>query len=371
MRTGSPSLIVATPLCAALACALIVLSDAAGEPLATEDPAVVATRKRQASVTSLVVVFQETEVRRWRSEPDLHTPPEFHSNREMQARELTVRSENRVVLDGDNVRFESNNPVWSNRCAVDGEPVAPRFVLVLNGATAKRYHPDGFGASDVPLVTIDSPHTAGYLKSFVLAPIMAAFRGLNRTHAVWPVGDMKLTGAVRSIDGADCRCYLFQDNDFAANYCWLDAGNDYLLRRVEMKACRARLDVEYERRAERLVPVRWVFTEPAWGTEVQHTITVETQTWEFNGPSPSADQFEVPYKEGSEVRDFTQSKMYRVEPDGSLAFVGSMPPDPLVESAPPVCGAWYGNKFLLVGGAVAVGAVLLLSYFLSKKNRAL
>jgi hypothetical protein len=353
MRAKGFSLRAAAAACLAAACSLFFLPGAGCEPPAADDPVVLAARTRQESVKSLVVEFTETDVLgQGRSSPP-----------------LILRSENRLAIEGDKVRFESNNPQWLDRIEMDEKSPPVSFLLVLNDGCLKRYYPAGLAANHDPLIMINDQHTQGYLLSAVLAPLMATFRGLSPAHSLWPVDRLKVTGETGKVGAADCQEYLRPITQMDAYHCWLDSGPDHLIRRVELHIGRRsidQLDIDYERQGQHVVPRRWRWRPFPSDREEPHGFTVELTKVEFDVGPQAADHFEVPYPEGIEVRDFKKQKKYKAAADGSLILISSIPPDHPAES--PLEAPWYRNKFVLVPGAVTLAALFFGYYLISKRK---
>src|SRR5581483_6688000 len=78
---------------------------------APDDPAARAIRAREDAVKSAVVEFERVDVVAAGAESD-SAPQPFKPKNSVPDKETTLKSVNRLVFDGDKLRYEDNHPVW-------------------------------------------------------------------------------------------------------------------------------------------------------------------------------------------------------------------------------------------------------------------
>jgi hypothetical protein len=349
----------------AIAVALVVLSRASSQAGPSNAPAVAAARTRQESVKTVNLVLKQTEVFAKGGVSD-RTPPPFKSKAPVPAKETTLESINRLVLDGEKVRYEDNHPGWH---MPSGEQHKRRVVSLFNGSVAKKYFPSGVSGKGNPVGTIDKDAWQDAMKSAVLTPITMAFRGLDLAISPYLIGDLKPSGITLPIDGAPCQEHVVNFSDATKSF-WLDPGKDYVVRRMRLQR-RGHLvdqcDISYRRHdAWGWVPASWVRNQYSPAGTVLVTTKVEVLEMRLNDPQP-AEQFDIQFPAGSQVFDIRNAKNYRVQPDGTMREL-SPSGEELPGSVPQPGDPWYRrNKWLLLSLGVVLAA-LVLPYAMRRKR---
>src|SRR5262249_16682265 len=96
---------------AAVAIALIALSPSSSQTPLPRLPAVAAARSRQQSVKTINVEFKRIQLYAKGSESE-KAPSVVKPKTTVPASDITLESINRLVIDGDKIRYENNHPLW-------------------------------------------------------------------------------------------------------------------------------------------------------------------------------------------------------------------------------------------------------------------
>lgn len=339
-------------------CPTVALLLAALAPYGTAadvDPAVAAARKREQAVRTARFEIHVREVHAKGSRSDLagvavRTP--------VPAEELTVESDNVLVLDGSKVRVETNHPSWSG-----SRFVPSRRVEVSDGRTTTTLFPDGVGSDRRPQGAVDPGVSHGEARSARWLPVTMAVRGLTPGVTESPLTGLQPGHAVEEIDGDRCREYTEPGSPGTQVRYWLAPTKGYVVRRARWSGARGvtkQTDVRYrEDAAVGWVPSGWVTAEytPDGRAVVTETVTVTTAR--LNEPVPE-DAFRVAFPPGTLVADAAAQKEYRVGPDGAWREV-----DPAerirLAGRPPQPGPvtwWQLALFAWIGVAVTLGVLL-------------
>jgi hypothetical protein len=352
MRTTVPVFLI-------LAGLLPALSHTGAEP-ADDAPHVKAARARQEFAKTIRVEFKQTEV----AAPGSYMDPRDHPNAAqilLPAKKTTFDSINRLVLDGEKLRYEDNH-YWTFR--LNGQLSRSQSVTAFDGIETRRLWPHSFTGDESPTGTFHKRSPQEALQTDALAPIILAFRGPGSATSPGRCTRMQATGKTTVIDGTLCQEYVIRySRDTATSY-WLDPGSDYVVRHrgpLEREPGSIQLDIRYRHDDTcGWVPQSWVRTWFSERGEVRTKTTIEVRELRINDPQP-AELFELSFPPGCYVSELANGgKSYRVQPDGSRREVSSSDeeqsePQPQAEDFP------TGHlKRLAIGLAVPVVIVVFL-----------
>jgi hypothetical protein len=336
---------------------MLVVPCRGGQTGAGEAAGVAAARKRQESVKTLDIRFQLAEViarggdTRWRvfpREPTTLVP----------AKETALESVNRLVVDGEKVRYECNHPWYGPR----GELWARSSLSVFNGSTATRFFPTGLGGEGGPAGVIREDPRLPFVASQVeVVPLGLAFRGLGSLLTSNVFSEMEPSGTSLPIDGEPCEEHVLNRPDALTSY-WLDPSKGYVVRRVSRQRPGGpldQMDIRYRRDdVAGWVPVSWSRAQSLPDGTVLRTAKVDVLEMRLNN-SPAAELFDIQFPIGTHVRDQRDRKNYRVQPDGSLREISPGGTDLAVPDIPPAAPQVGWTEWLLGGVGVVVWAVIL------------
>jgi hypothetical protein len=345
----------------------VALARAASQD-AGKDPAVAAAQARQKSVKTVNMEFKETEVDAKGCISELAAAP-FKSKTPVPATETTFESINRLMMDGDKVRYENNHPLWE---LPTGKFLKRTSVNVFTGSLAKSFRPRGLSGDREPLGDFESAGTLPEMRSsYTLLPVTMTFRGLNPVACAYPIYDLKYSGNELPIDGRPCREYALKlSADLTLSF-WLDTARDYVVRRIrQVKENRLaeQFDIQFQpHQACGWTPASWARSLYGPGGAVLMTTSVEVRQIEINDSLPAA-QFDLRFPEGTLVIDRRKATQYRVRADGSmreLSSTGEELPGTVAQPGDP----WYRRHQWLLLSAGAALLILLLAYGLRRRRR--
>lgn len=330
---------------------------AAGQTGAGAASAVEAARIRQETVKTAVFEFRRTEVTvaggSSETFSDLANPKVL-----VPAKETTLVSTNRLVIDGDKVRFEDNHPIWH---MPDGKLFQTRAVGVFNGTVANKFFPAGVSGRGDPVGVIEAEANPKMVRSYLLAPITMTLRGLNPAFNGYPVNELKATGVTLPIEGASCEERSIKTAPDGLASFWFDPGKDFILKRIRtQKGGRTvgQTDVQYRQDGSNWVPISWVMNQYSTAGRVLVTNKVEVLDVRLNEPQ-AADQFEIRYPPGTQVHNNKINKIYRIQPDGMMQEI-SLSGELLSGSVAQPGDSWFRrNKWLSVATVCAAVLVIL------------
>jgi hypothetical protein len=351
-----------------MAVVLLVVVWPCGPAGAADDPAEAPARRREEAVKTVKIEYKRTQVVAKGAESEAQIPP-LKPKTTVPDREMTLESTNRLVIDGVKIRIEDNHPFWTMPAGILERK---SHVGVCDGSIAKTFYADGIG-NDIPTGFILHEARLSDARSVLLTPIMQTFRGLNPVLNGLPLSDLKPSGVKLPIGGAPCQEYAIDDGRTSINY-WLDASKDYALRRMRTQQ-QGRLinqiDVTSYRQEDcGWVPISWVFNEYSAAGATLQTDKVQVLELQLNDAQP-AQQFVLQFPPGTDVMDARQTKMYRVQPDGSMREVDLATGKELSRSVPQPGAPWYqGHQWLLVGlGVLLCAAAAFLLAWRKKRTR--
>jgi hypothetical protein len=295
------------PLAALLVIAVSLQRPSRGdEPAEKEDPFTKAAEARQAAIKTLDVAFRLTEVV---SKGGVSGRQPGGRSGEKGARpdkETTLKSVNRLVVDGGKLRLEMNHPI---RFASGLDRF--RSLTTYEKRVGRLYYPEGIEMDGKPSGLIDREVHLSIMHATRLLPLTMTFRGLDDNFVAHPVPALTRTGATRSIGGSECPEYAFLENKQPLLTVWVDPAKDYNVVRIrrsgrEASGATELLDVQY-RKDERhgWLPVSWVQTDTAQqGGKVLSTTKAEVVKMKVNEPV-SAEEFTIAFPEDAQVQDRT------------------------------------------------------------------
>jgi hypothetical protein len=143
-----------------------------------DEPWVEAARRREETLRSAEIEFRLVEFYTKGSIPALPLPGVKPGN-PMPPADQSVESTNRIVIDGDKVRYEDNRPLWNVPAAAF---IAKGTVGVGNGDKSRAYCPDGIGRDDRRMGVVTRTAEAKGINFAGIAALTFNLRGPGRTH---------------------------------------------------------------------------------------------------------------------------------------------------------------------------------------------
>jgi hypothetical protein len=327
---------------------------AGGQPAAGKDAAVAAARARQKAVKTADIEFRQTEV--LSSEEAAARLSGKKAIPFIAEKDRSIKSVNRLVIDGIRIRYEDNHPAWGPAL----KAMSKRVITVFNGASQKRILPEGFGMNGKPLGTIkqDARHWDG--GPLILSPITVAFRGLDRKVTSPSIADLEHSGATLRIRGSVCQKFVLRPSPDRTETYWLDPDKDYVpsrIRNLRKGHLVDHLDIDYRRdEVCGWVPASWVHNHYYSGA-LSSTTKVDVLRMRLN-EGQAAGQFDIRFPAGTQVTDDRTGKNYRVKPDGTML---ELPPTGKKSAAPTnqPWNSWYqDHRWLLLGLGLVLAAVV-------------
>jgi hypothetical protein len=329
-----------------------------------ESPAVTAARKRQQAVQTLAVEFKVVHFVAKGAIAKALTPP---LSGPYPARDTTLESENRLVLDGDRIRYEDNH-VSIFKPGRDAVPL--KKLSVYDGSSMTTlYPPVSAEGSSNGVVHGAAPD----FTSPILDPIGHAFRPLDPQLCSQPIDALNPTGARLAIGGELCEEFACERPGAApigpvTYVCYLAPDNDHAVRRIIWKRAgqlHRQQDIAYKRAdGNGWLPTAWHIAEYSPDGEIRSTTKVDVVRTKING-LVSPDEFKIVFPEATQVVDQATNKMYQVRPDGSLAEFDTGASN--TWSEPPLPQGAL-RKWLLIGGAIVLFAGFIGAYFLRRRK---
>ncbi len=332
--------------------------EARGDDAASRDDPVAAAKRRQKMAQSVEVKFGIKEF--WPKGSLKYLDDRIAmANAVLPPADATLESVNRLVLDGNRVRFEDNHPTWEVRTGQINR--TPRL-RVRDDTVSVSFRPTDPGGKSDPRGTIYPPSVVPDLALWTVAPLMMAFRGADEQLSRVVVSNFKPAGAKLMIDGTLCDEFV-RDNRRPKEVAWLDPGKDHVIRRIvalnqEGKVGR-KCDIQYDRSESGLwVPKSWVHTAFSPNGEVTVALTADVRSVTIGGTRP-AEEFDTTLPAGTNLYDGRNRKRFTVTPSGSMVETDARgQPTGVIPVAQPGAGrsspiVWAVAGF--VGVALAVG----------------
>jgi hypothetical protein len=333
---------------------VLVLGSAAAT--ADEDPAVAAARTREQSVRTARFEVHVREVhakgaRSDRAGVTVRTP--------VPAEEMTVESDQLLILAGNKVRVETDHPMWTGTRF--GPPC--RCVVVSDEELRTTFFLNGVGPDRTPQGMVERSVGTSAADSLIWAPVRMTCRGLT----VGPdlLSRLEAGETTEAIGGDRCREYTAPGR--AQTLYWLAPDKEYVVRRVrdvEALQVTRQTDIRYRRDdAVGWLPSDWTLTEYGRDGRTLVTTTVTAAAVRLNEPVPDG-TFRVNFPPGTLVSDSAIGKSYRVGPDGTWR---EEDPAALIRPGgdpPPAEPLFPWRRALVAGLGLAVGLGALLTVWL-------
>jgi hypothetical protein len=349
---------------------LIFAGSADGQQAAGNAAAVAAARARQKAVKTADIKFQRTEVISRGGVSEIHQRGVVPGKKKMPVmpeKETTIKSVNRLVIDGIMIRYENHHSMWHvGRNAV----MSNHAITVFNGGLGKGFFPDGIGMDGKPFGIITEKKQHMDIKSYVLMPITTAFRWLDRKIASPSIADFKPSGVTVPIRGAPCQEFVMRPSQDRIYSYWVDPKKDYVVRRIR-NLLKGRLvnQVDIDHRRDDVcgwVPASWVYNQYSLSGALLISTKVDVLSMRLNKPQ-AAELFDVRFPPGTQVNDHRTSKEYRVQPNGTMREVSPTGKE-LGSTVYQPGDSWFQHhRWLLVSIGVVLAA-LVVGYFIRRKR---
>lgn len=285
------------------------------------------------------------------------TPPK---GGEVPAQETTLESTNRLVISGRSIRYENNHPIWDTQAGAL-RPI--RMINVCNGQYDKTLFADGLNASNTPEGLVNRNPQSDAIKSYILAPMTIALRGLDSSITPYLVSQLKPTGGTLSIAGAPCREYTRSAGRDQIMTFWFDPASGYAARRIRKEYQGKPLE-QYDitpRRGEddQWLPASWTRTTYSLEGKVLVATRIEVLRVRLN-TSLSDEQFDLSFPPGAKVHDARVLKDYRVKSDGTMREISQATGEELSEVVSQPGDSWLNRHRVPVAivGTLFVGMAL-------------
>jgi hypothetical protein len=345
--------------CGILALAIFTAS-APCQPNNDNASAVAAARTRQERVQSVDVTITRTEVVAKGTISKTMVGP-IKAAGAVPASDTTLRSQGRLVVDGNRVRVENNHPYWH----VNGTLYQKQTISVTNGSLAKKFFPLGISSEDNPKGILEKTARQEDGKRPSLMPLTMTFRGLDLAVAPWSFAQMKPSGVVLRIEKADCQEYTISLGALVYSF-WLDPNQDYVIRRVRNLSkghVTEQVDIHYKTNAVcGWAPDSWTTTEYANDGRLLSTSKVDVVDLHLN-EAPRPEEFDFAFPEGTDVYDQKNDKEYKVQSDGSMREL-SRSGEEIGSTIDQPGYPWYRrNQWLLLAlGILVIGSTAVVLY---------
>jgi hypothetical protein len=286
-----------------------------------DSPAVKAARARQDAVKTLEVEFEQTEV--------LHrgviSTEMGRKDRTWPDREVTLRSVNRLALDGKRFRYEDRHPRWIIALK---KGVPRRLISIWDGTIGSMSFPDGIGPHMNGRVGEPTAYlqkeVPGEIHAAAVEPLILAFRGAASLSR-FSVAELKPSCGRREVHGSLCDEYGGTLSGLYWRWnCrgWLDPARDHhvvrIWSRLQQQPVRE-TEIDY-RPHDRFgwVPRTWTRTVTVEAGAILRVLKVQVLSLRLNEPIP-AGQFDHRFPVGMVVLDRRNQTRYRATADGGLS----------------------------------------------------
>lgn len=269
---------------------------------AQPNPVVDAARARQDQFKSIIIEYRQTS--RVFLTATLQRP----------ASESTASAENRIVIDGDKVRVENNNPSVSM-----GQGFFRQSrIEVFDEQESRTLFPLGIGPDPTP-IGIRHEKTPK-IEAGIPEPIFLHFRGLDPAYRMFAIDTWKATGRTMVIDGAKCNELELPLRDHVRR-AWFDPSKGHVAVRIESEIndrVSHRTSISYRNDpATGWLPARWRTEDLNPDGSSKYVWECEITRLILNKPIDER-EFEVKFAPGTIVNDQNTKRDYRVLDDGSL-----------------------------------------------------
>lgn len=293
------------------------------QPPAAIDPALAAAIKREELFRTVEFTFSIDET----AEPGSQSAMAKGSGKWVPFPATQIRrqsAENRLLMDGNRYRYESNHPIPDERIRGWAES---RDVEVCDGTTTKYFSSPPGNAKRLNSIAIIRQNNTMLVGGFpVESPIYMFCRGNSERHE-WTYRSMRKflpTGQVSVIQGKRLLEYRGQIKYDTQNFtCWVDPTTDYVVRRlkwnyVSSDKTKNMIDIRYDLKPgdSAVRPSGWTITSYAQNGKVSRSYEVTVDSVSRN-PSVAAERFDIVFPPGLEVSDQRNGTYHLVREDGS------------------------------------------------------
>jgi hypothetical protein len=345
----------------------VVIPLAAGEPLRGQDPLVKAATERQERCRSVDVRFTVSEfvVKGSYTALAAETPgPGRATNATIPPNDTTIESDNRLIIDGNRVRFENNHPQWQ---LPEGSLNRKPLISVANDKLGKVLFTQGIGSGSEVNGIVRPTARSDEVRHYMLVPLLMHFRGADSLLCPYPVESLKSTARRFSIAGKEYQEYLYsasKDMDIEALYS-CDTYHLYRLRKLRRGIPSEQYEVAARQDGGELVPFSWARTEYDTHGKVRKVATITISSLVLNAAHQS-DEFDLSFPPGCLVHDqrHKPTKEYRVHESGDWHELDISRRE-TGESVSPPGVPWVQRHFWLLIGSIA--ALVTISLVVSRR----
>jgi hypothetical protein len=329
--------------------------------LPVDDPALAAARKRQETIKTVEVKFKETELLANGAISE-NSRSKIKPTAPVPAEDMIIESMNRLVIDGDKLRFENNHPSWRDR----GKSLYHRTqISVFDGSRTTDFFPKNLTGDGTPIAVYHERSRYPELW-FYLTPLPLAVRGVDSRFSQYSLGTLKPAAGSLAIDGDMCREYTVVSTHGPNRHVWIDTNKSYSIRRiVTERNGQPESQIDIALRKDEIygwLPATWIYQEYSWKGTLLETFKIEIMDMKINEPQ-AAEQFTIQFPEGCRVTDNPTNKTYVVQADGSLQPIDDTPTETLPVKSP----RWMPNTIWLVT-AIGLSFVALLAVVVMRRS---
>ena len=284
---------------------------------ASEDPAVSAARLRAETCKTVEIRFRQTETV-MPGGLSGYAPVPVEPAHSIPKEKTVIESTNRIVFDGQKIRYEDNHPSWSRPGGVTPKGHA---VYVVDGTLAKVYYPTGAGNEGHQTGFIDGEMRLPMFVGPQLQPIMWTFRGVTRGMTTEMIAGMKPSGQELQIDGAPAASIASMRVQGRMSGCgWISKSSTWSggNRSCRNGALFEQIDIDYlPEKTAGWVPSKWVCRRYSPSGALLSSEQLEPLEIHINEIQP-ASQFDMPFPPGTQVADNRNQKWYQVNEHGDM-----------------------------------------------------
>ncbi len=322
-----------------------------------QDPLVAAATAREKATQSVDVRFHVTELVAKGSYSPLAAAEVAKTGsttiKLSPPQDITLESDNRLVLDGSKVRSEFNHP----RVRIPGGAVPKKPTLTtVNGEVARTLFPNGIGSESKPSGIISPGPRSPGLAHYLFTPLMMHFRGTNPDLVPYPIPSLKNSERTERIGTRTCRCYTKEiSKDRIAEF-WFDTENYDLIRIRKLKGGvpYEECEIEYQSIPNAGSALKsWVRTDYTDEGKIRTRATVTVTDIAINNP-PDASAFEVVFPPGCKVHDQRVRKEFLVTENGEFQELEITGVETSSTIAQPGSSWFQRNRWLSIGWLVTL-----------------
>jgi hypothetical protein len=347
-RVASLSILVVT---------ISLCNQAVSNQLLSDDPALHEAKRRQEGVKTAEITFEQQEIIPAGGMSQF-SPGATHKSVPVQ--ETRLSSKNRLLIDGRQVRYEKNHPVWSE---VTHTFKDYHVISILNTSSASQWYPNGMGESGRSTGVIMRNRKNPDLNMYVLLPITFSFRGIDPAIIAYPITRLVRTSKTTRVRSQECIEYtLILGKDQSRVYYLAPKLKYQLVRMQTINKGKVlnQLDVDYREHVDiGAVPSSWTRVDYTAAGMLWRSSTVKlTQLLINESIAPKAFVNEFPPQ--TLVYDQNTDTDYKVQDDGTMQPIS--PTGQELGIAIPQPGTPWYRRFSWLSSILA-GAVVLLLVF--------